>query len=182
MSDPINLLHTIEEAFSTRKKPSTVVNPDHSNDDDYEDALEFKDKTWKELTCEDLQRYYVAISFWLPEAYCYFLPGIYSAIIRENKPDLIVVGSIIGCLDRSNTPGTWDDFFAERWLQLTVKEYEATLEWILWLSDCYEAERVRACIGPDLRYESQLTRAFDTLNLLIARQGAVPLAGRFPRK
>lgn len=50
--------------------------------------------------------------FWLaPEAFCYYLPGIFSAGIKENKPWLVVNQSLVDMLDRSPDPDAWDDFF-----------------------------------------------------------------------
>ena len=165
----MDLLSFIKEAFSDRLAPQSVVEAGHPPTDEYEDALAFEGKFWNELTCSDLQKYHAATSGFSPEAFCYFLPGIYSAGIRENRPDLIVNGSLISSLDRGNAPNSWDDFFLERWPKLTPKECEATQRWLLWLSDSGKENDIA------------LSRAFDTLTVLSNQQHAIPLAS-WPRK
>jgi hypothetical protein len=164
----VNLLAFIEDAFSARQKPKSVVRSGgRALDEDEEDALAFADKTWQEVTCTDLAKHTSAVFHFTPEAFCYFLPGIYSAGIRESRANLLVNDALIGCLDRSNMPNSWDDFFAQRWPKLNVKECEATIHWLLWL-----AEFEGSSFG-----DARLSRSFDTVNLLIARHGATPLAG-----
>jgi hypothetical protein len=90
-ADEVSLLTFIEKAFSEREAPQSVVREGHPNTDEYTDALMFQGKIWKDLTCADLDQYYAATSGFSPDAFCYFLPGIYSAGIREDRPDLLVV-------------------------------------------------------------------------------------------
>lgn len=126
------------------------------------DVISFWGKPWSSLTGSQLETHFEAI-FWLtPEAFCYYLPGIFTAGIRENKPSLIVNHSLVGMLDRSPDPLSWDDFFLARWPQLTAGECEATQAWLLWLSS----------VGDTSYSESSLSRAFDTLDLLRGRTGA----------
>jgi hypothetical protein len=131
----MKLLEFIADAFANRPVPHSVVTEDHPPSEIYDDALAFQGKHWQDITCSDLTRYTDAPFGFTPEAFCYFLPGIYSAGIRENQPDLLVNSSLIMCLDRSNTPSSWDDFFIVRWPTLNTKECEATQRWLLWLAD-----------------------------------------------
>ncbi|MEZ0260601.1 MAG: DUF6714 family protein [Alphaproteobacteria bacterium] len=158
------LLTFIAEAFKDRAMPETVIKAESPDSDLYEDAQEFTGKAWQQITCAELQQYYDAIFGFSPEAFRYFLPGIYCAGIRENQPNLIVNSSLVSCLDRGNAPNSWDDFFAKRWPQLSPKECEATQKWLLWLSDCGACEDIA------------LSRAFDTLNILANQKGAIPIA------
>lgn len=160
------LLTFIEEAFSNRQAPESVVHKGHHDTDEFTDALAFEGKSWKDLTCAALTQYSSAVSGFSPEAYCYFLPGIYSAGIREHRPNLLVNESIIGTLDRSNMPSSWDNFFLKRWPQLSVKECEATQRWLLWL----------ASLDRPSFADASLARAFDTITVLINQRGATPLA------
>lgn len=158
------LLTFIAEAFKGRVLPQSVIEPERPSTDEYQDALSFAGKTWEQITCAELQKYYAATAGFSPDAFCYFLPGIYSSEIRENRPDLLINDVILNSLDRGNSPHSWDTFFAERWPKLSPKECEATQKWLLWLTDSG-------------RYnDAALSRAFDTLNLLANQKSAIPLA------
>ncbi|MFN7113979.1 MAG: DUF6714 family protein [Alphaproteobacteria bacterium] len=162
--DHVALLSFIAEAFESRTLPESVVPPKSSPTDIYQDAQAFAGKAWQQITCSELQEYYSAITGFSPEAFCYFLPGIFSSEIRENRPDLLINETLINSLNRGNAPNSWDDFFVERWPKLTPNECKATQQWLLWLSDsgCYE--------------DLALSRSFDTLNLLLNQKSAFPLA------
>lgn len=164
----MNFIHEIYEAFSSREKPVNILVDTAANTfkEDYEDALFFSGKTNKEIICDDLERHPSCVFWFSPKAYLYFLPGIFSATYTENRPDILVVSSIIMTLDRSNTPNTWDDFFAKRWVLLTKNECHVTQKWLLWLSQF-----------DGLSFdEISLGRAFDTIDLLSGQSSAYPIA------
>jgi hypothetical protein len=125
-------------------------------------VLAFWGKPWWQITGLQLEKHFDAIFWFTPEAFCYYLPGIFSAGIKEDRPWLIVNHSLVNMLDRSPDPTSWDEFFSIRWSKLTKSECEATQAWILWLSSCEESSYS----------EIALTRAFDTLELLKARKPA----------
>lgn len=130
----------------------------------------FQTLTWRDVTCEILERHYEATSGFSPNAFCYFLPGIYSAGIREDRPDLLVNRGLINILDRGNAPGSWDDFSAHRWPRLTSRECIATQQWILRLSR----------FDPPEIPDDVLSRAYDTIDLLANQSAATPIAS-WPR-
>jgi hypothetical protein len=158
------LLSFIAEAFQSRAIPKFIVEPGSPDTDIYQDAQHFAGRAWEQLTCAELQQYHSATAGFSPEAFCYFLPGIYSAGIKENQPNLIVNDALVGSLDRGNAPNSWDEFFLQRWPQLTPQECAATQRWLLWLSDSGNLQDIA------------LSRAFDTLNLLTNQREAIPLA------
>ncbi len=164
-------LSSIREAFAHRSLPMLVVRSDAPDTDEYDDARHFQGRTWESLTCAELDAHQDAMFGFSPEAFCYFLPGVLSAGIRENRPDLLVNTSLVMTLDRSNTPTSWDDFFAKRWPSLTAQECLAVQDWLLWLTEAH----------PHSVPESSLGRAFDTMQLLVDSATATPLAGRVPR-
>jgi len=129
------LIRLITEAFSRRARPVLVVPEDHPPTDIYEDALFFRSMTSGELTCKDIATHSAATSGFSPEAFCYFLPGILVATIREDRPDLIGADGIIYQLDRSNMTSSWDDFFSKRWPMLSREECRAVQHWVLWLTE-----------------------------------------------
>jgi hypothetical protein len=152
----------IEEAFSHRRMPLLFVVPEQLADHEYDDVMSFWGRPWSSVTALQLEKHFDAIFWFTPEAFCYYLPGIFSAGINENKPWLIVNHSLVNILDRSPDPALWDEFFLTRWSQLTGKECEVAQEWILWLASFDEGSYS----------ESSLSRAFDTLELLRQRAKA----------
>ncbi len=149
-------MELIREAFATRVMPDVLFSSVQLTEDEIEEVLSFQGKHWSTVTCDQLEAYSYAIYWFSPEAFCYYLPGILSAGIKEKKSDLLVYDSIIRKLDRSPEPAYWDDFFLTRWPLLSAKECEAVQEWVLWLAPLESP----AC------YENTFSRAFETLDLL----------------
>lgn len=154
------LLDIIQEAFAGRAMPETVVSSTQLSDSEHAEAMALAGKPWQALTC-DLLEANADVVFWLsPEAFCYYLPGMLSAGIRENRPDLKINDSLIGMLDRSPEPAYWDDFFLARWPRLDARECAAVQEWVRWL----------ARSSPPPVFENTYARAQETLELL--KQGS----------
>ena len=110
----MNDLEFIDRAFADRAKPQRVRDMTRPAEDMYSDADAFAGMDWREFRCSILDEYFDAIYGFSPEAFCYFLPGIYSAGIRENRPDLLVNHGLVTTLDRGNAAGSWDAFFTKR--------------------------------------------------------------------
>jgi hypothetical protein len=163
----MSILKDIEHAFAGRAQPLAVVKPNHPATDEYTDALTFQGKTWRSVTCKDLENHGDAVFGFSPAAFCYFLPAVYSIGIRESRSDLLVNGALVQMLDRANIPSSWDEFFIDRWATLSIKECSATHQWLMWLADR----------EPDM--DAALSRAFDTIDLISKRHVATPLASRF---
>lgn len=117
-----------------------------------------------------LEKYFDAVIGFSPSAFCYFLPGILSAGIKEDRPNLLVNDTLVSMLDRGNSSASWDNFFAARWPMLSPQECEVVQRWILWLEQAV----------PPVIDEIALTRAFDTLDLLSKQNFATPIAKYFP--
>jgi len=162
----MNDIDFIGQAFAKRARPKEVRDMSRPLDEIYGDADAFAGKDWCEITGALLVKYHDSISGFSPAAFCYYLPGIYIAGMREGLPDLLVNHALISGLDRGNTPGSWDDFFRERWPRLTPQECEATQRWILWLAE-FESPPIA---------DASLSRAYDTMDLLAHQAGATPLA------
>jgi hypothetical protein len=90
----------------------------------------------------------------------YYLPGILSAGLRDNRTDFNAYDSLIGMLDRSPEPAHWDDFFLPRWTRLTAREIEAVAAWVRWLQ----------AMEPDAYRFNTYERVHETLGLLRDRQ------------
>lgn len=168
MASDDEILLKIQSAFSERTLPSLVIPTDVPPTDIYQDADNFLGKKWDSISCEELEKNPAATSGFTPQAFCYYLPGIMSASIRERRPDLIANAALVYMLDRSNTPSSWDNFFIERWGALNCAECRAVQLWILWLADANPAEFT----------DSELSRSFDTLEILSHRGTATPIASR----
>jgi hypothetical protein len=159
-SNEINLLNRIQAAFETRNRPVVFTDSSELTATELADLETVIQLEWNEVTCTDWENYFDVISWFSPEAFCYYLAGIYKASIVEKQPNLIVITNIIGMLDRSPNIEWWDDFFLKRWPLLTQKECEATQEWILWLAS-FES------LSVDL---DSLERALQTIDLLITQK------------
>jgi len=142
--------------------PKLFLLPEYIVKHEYEDLIAFLGKDWSSMTGDQLEKYFEAIFWFTPEAFCYYLPGIFSAGINDDIPELIVNHSVVEMLDRSQDYEMWDEFFLERWPLLSTQECEAAQEWILWLSSC----------GETSFSDNSLSRSFDTLELLKTRQAA----------
>jgi hypothetical protein len=159
-------LNFIENAFAARARPEQVRDMTKPADEIYADADAFAGVDWRDVTCAMLDKHFDAVHGFSPMAFCYYLPGIFSAGIREGRPDLLVNDALIITLDRGNAPASWDDFFRERWPRLTPQECEATQRWILWLAE----------FDPPPIADASLSRAYDTMDLLAHQAGATPIA------
>jgi hypothetical protein len=162
----MNILQKIDLAFINRKKPAMVVLPESPATDVYSDAFFFQEKNSEEIDCDFLEKHCDAIFGMSPEAFLYFLPGIFKAIVKEERPEIRVCASLIDMLDRSNLPSSWDNFFVKRWAALTPEECDASQEWILWMTN-FENLFV---------FGNELSRAYDTLSVISAQQAATPIA------
>jgi hypothetical protein len=156
----MKILSQISAAFSTRVPPPEVVQSAHPATHEYNEALHFRGRDWREINCDEWARYSDAIYAFAPSAFCYFLPGMLSAEIRENRADLLITSTLLNMLDRSPNMDTWDDFFVERWPLFTAVECNAVQEWILWLADQQA--------GFD---DDTLMRSYETLEMLATQHG-----------
>ena len=152
-----NLLCNIELAFKNRTKPKLFLLDNQIAEHEYQDIKDLINKHWSEIDCLWLEKHFEFINWLTPEAFCYYLPGILSASIKQREPELIVNHSIIQLLDRTLDINSWDEFFEKRFSMLNIEENKVVQEWLLWLSSFNEISIS----------DSSLSRAFDTLDLLI---------------
>lgn len=155
----MNLLNSIREAFGWRSRPAILSDSKELTTTELSNLLTICLLKWDEVTSNDWEQFFDVVSWFSPEAFCYYLPSIYKASIEENNPNLIVVAHILYMLDRSPTPEWWDDFFLARWPLLTEQEYKVTQEWIWWLSSLKNSSYS----------DDTLMRALQTIELLIAK-------------
>lgn len=149
-------LDKIKEAFANRAPPSVLTDSKQLSDVEYEEVTSFQGMRWQDVTFAQVEQYADAVFWFAPEAFCYYLPGIMSAGLRENRWDSNAYDALIGCLDRSPEPVYWDDFFLPRWPLLTAAEVDAVAAWVRWLE----------IVQPDAYHENTYGRVQDTLTLL----------------
>ncbi|MEK7899566.1 DUF6714 family protein [Burkholderia contaminans] len=157
MSD---LIFKIGEAFKLRKRPLILVGSNELTFDEIEEVRAVGVYSWEETTSDMWERYSAALSWFSPDAFCYYVPGVMVSCIRDNEPNLIAVSNLVSMLDRNPNPDWWDGFFMERWPLLTIQECNVLQEWLIWLSSAEKSSLS----------ESSLERALETVVLLISRK------------
>ncbi|HFB65734.1 MAG TPA: hypothetical protein ENJ60_09365 [Aeromonadales bacterium] len=151
----MKIVELFTEAFKHRKKPSCMTLSKQLDEHEHAEIMAFSGKKWFDIDVKLLEENFEVINWLSPEAFCYFLPGICCAGIKENSSELIIYDSIINMLDRSPEPTYWDSFFLSRWPLLHKDECKAVQEWVLWLS-----------INNSFYSGSVITRALETLDLV----------------
>ena len=122
-------LDVINAAFAHRAPPSVLTDSKQLSDLEYEEVTSFQGMRWQDVTFAQVERCPDAVFWFAPEAFCYYLPGILAAGLSENRWDSNAYDSLIGSLDRSPDPDSWDDFFLPRWPLLTTEEIDAVAAW-----------------------------------------------------
>jgi hypothetical protein len=153
------LIQSAADAFGWRSPPDKLTDSVQIGAEDMADLVTFARNSWAETTVVLWEQHFDVIHYFSPLAFCYYLPGVIKATVEANEANLVVVGSVIGQLDRSPTPAWWDDHFLSRWPLLTAPELDVMQAWIIWLTTC----------GHNPFWQGELDRAFDTLSLLQTR-------------
>lgn len=152
----MNLEQCIESAFADRKYPQSMIPKTFlKHTDIYTDALYFINRNWRTLTCTELNEHSEAIFGFSPHAYCYYLPGIMLASIRENNYDLLIVDTVLNQVERLVYDYVVEEnlFLIKRWILLTYEEYAVVQEWLRWLAGAdsanfsYKCELAEKVIG-----------------------------------
>jgi hypothetical protein len=149
-------LKLIEQAFDARRPPTLMTDSKQLSDVEHDEVMSFEGLDWREVRFDLVERAADAVFWFAPEAFCYYLPGILAAGIKEKRTDSNAYDALIGMLERSPDPDNWDDFFRPRWTLLTVEEIDAVSAWVRWL----------ALIEPDVAGGDVATGVQDTLTLL----------------
>jgi uncharacterized protein DUF6714 len=148
-------LDQFKQAFSNRQQPARRTDSNELTPDELNSLERVFAEPWDQVTAEDWESLSEVVSFFSPEAFCYYLPGILSTSIKTENPNLSSAISVFMSLDRTPEFSLWDDFFQARWRLLSEAELNAVREWINWLckSDSFtfdEASLTRAMLNVDL--------------------------------
>lgn len=151
-------LALLNEAFAGRTPPSVMSDSRQLSDVEYDEVMSFEGVRWQEIPFDQVERNADAVFWFSPEAFCYYLPGLLAAGLRDNRWDSNAYDALIHMLDRSPEPDNWDDFFRPRWTLLSDAELEAVRAWVRWFES----------VQPDAFHDNTYERADDTLTLLQA--------------
>jgi len=149
-------LGLINSAFADRAPPLLLTDSMQLSDAEYAEVISFQGLDWRDVTFSQVEQCPDVVFWFSPEAFCYYLPGILAAGLREMRWDSNAYDSLIGCLDRSPEPDYWDDFFLPRWPLLSAEEIDAVAAWVRWLE----------IVEPDEIHGNVYARVQDTLTLL----------------
>lgn len=149
-------LERIAAAFAERAKPSILTDSKQLSDWEYEEVMSYEGFGWRDVTFEQVAKYPDAVFWFSPEAFCYFLPGILSAALKEDRRDSSAYDALMGVLDRSPEPAYWDDFFLPRFTLLNMAELDAVAAWMHWFQ----------AVEPDAYKPNTFERIQETLMLL----------------
>lgn len=161
-SPAMKLQTEIERAFGHRQRPSKLIKSRFPVTPEQRDALWFTDRDWRAIGWQDWERHPDAFYVFAPEAFVYYLPSILIGIANAPEGQLLVADALIGVLNRSPEVYHWDAFITKRLLGLKPAEYEAMNAWVLSLSGLSDA-----------RDEGDLTRAYETVNLLASETARI---------
>jgi hypothetical protein len=157
-SDHEALLEQIATAFAARQRPDQVTPETHPDSEIYQDAEKFSGRHWSSFTCAELDILFDGLLGMNAQAYCYFLPAVMNATIRENDPYIIMSDSILSEIEIAGEDALWTSIEANKFTLLTAAELAAVQDWVLWLSGT----------GAE-REEDLLIRAWAALDKLKAR-------------
>ena len=118
----------ITSAFGHRRRPAIVTNIEVCSSL-RDDARHFEGMDWSQVTADDWKRYGDAFFGLSPEAFAYFLPSVLALSFDESNLPLVVADALITSLDTSGDPELWDDWFSERFRQLTSPELKVLQDW-----------------------------------------------------
>lgn len=155
----MNITSVIEAAFSDRKLANDCAQVGLLPKQERDTLDAFINEAMHELTGAFLARNHDVLYWLCPQSFCFYLPRVLCASVKEDNPNLLTNYLLVGWLDRTPNAKLWDDFFSERWLLLSAEECQAVRAWLLWL-----LEHTKCGID-----ELSLERAVDTINLLIKR-------------
>jgi hypothetical protein len=163
----------VETAFSGRVIPSQVVSADayRQFDSDVEETVWFTGRNWRDITWQDWRTRYVAITFFNPEAFAYYLQSLLRLTAQNPNENLLSAESVILQLDRSPSTEGWDDYFRARYTVLSSQELDCLEEWLVILCESAAYRGYGSAHGGP---GDRLGRCLDTLTLVRNELGSHP--------
>ena len=124
----MGLREQIEAAFAGTPAPTGAIVATLSDDEDVSDY--FRGRSWRGHAVKDLRYHSVALSYFTPQAFRYFLPAFMLASIEDPEGADIIPQGIVYHLATPDDPHQW-----ERISQFTVAELEAIAAFLWSLSE-----------------------------------------------
>lgn len=158
--DEVKVRSLVHEAFESRSRPVLASDSRELTPDEKASVEQIFRLNWQDVTVSDWETHPDVISFLAPEAFCYYLPGLLDASVREQQPHMIAVLTVLFMLDRTPDEELWDNYFSKRWTRLTIHELTAVEAWVEWLSlienlAVDELGLIRALVNLDLLKKKQ---------------------------
>lgn len=125
----------ISLAFGWRHRPSKKNDSTELTEDELISLNEIWKFNWDEVPGEVWKCHSDGLSWLSSLAFCYYLPGGLTYVLHKNDFDGLVASRIGIFLDRTPEFDVWDDFFIDRWGELTLDELEAIEMWLQWFCD-----------------------------------------------
>jgi len=146
----------IYKSFSWRARPKAYISSNELTVSETQLVDSFIKFERNKLSIDILERYSDVVFLLSPSAFVYYLPGFMEVSVLEETVDYLICDSIIQMLDRSAQPDYWDEFFCDRWMNLTKDEYSDVRAWIEWMDG----------INSDTFFSESLCRSYVTVELL----------------
>lgn len=125
----------ISSAFGWRHRPNKKTDSTELTEDELISLNEIWKFNWSEIPDEVWECHSDALSWLSPLAFCYYLPGALTYVLHKNGFDGFIASRIGIFLDRTPELDLWDDFFIDRWSELTLDELKAIEMWLQWFCD-----------------------------------------------
>jgi hypothetical protein len=127
------MIDQIEAAFAHRQRPELLTERP-VDDSDYEDAIWFRGRDWREIRWEDWEHNFSAFFAFTPEAFVYFLPSILTLSVCNPNDILLVATSLESVLANGLADPNNGPFLRSRLSRLAEREYDAIFLWLKWMS------------------------------------------------
>lgn len=127
------ILEQVAQSFAHRPPPTVITDSMQLTEGEFAEVMAFDGLHWQDVTLALVEQCPDVVFWFSPEAFCYYLPGLFSAGLRENRADLMAYDALLSTLDRSPVPAYWDDFVLPRLPLLSVEEVDAVSAWATWV-------------------------------------------------
>jgi hypothetical protein len=125
-----SLAIVILNAFQERKQPTNIIRIEQRIFADTVDASYFSNKICANISWDDWSNHSDAIFTLSPEAFIYFLPSVLILSLENPLRWLGAADVVINSLNRSANYEYWDNWFLERFTNLTFQELDTITSWV----------------------------------------------------
>lgn len=156
MSD---LIRKICAAFDHRPLPAVAADDTRPFLTDRQEATRLNGKSREELDWHFLQKNSDALYAMTPQAFRYYLPKFLVIALQDGDVSPLFISPVFMMLDPGPDETYWNVDFRQKWLGMTLGEYDAVAEWLVRMASINDGD------WDDV----VLARAFDTVQRLSQR-------------